>query len=705
VRLLLVGISCIFCYTQSFAQEEDSFAKANAALKAKNYQEAERLFDQAIAELQDEGDVEKNFTAVFNRSKAIMHQYKVEKALASYNLAEVLSKKCKDPNHYANVLTAKGMIYQFKNMPDSVLNVGHKIIRTKNIAPRYYSDGYTLLGKGYWSKGYRDSIEYCIKKAYEINKLESDSSSLPFTATDLGVYYQEEAQYGKALQYFMEGLSYLPSPESSYKAVTIYRLISSLFVSMRNYNKALEYAEKSVVLSDKFKLKTTKAKSLMQLGTIHELQDNFNISIHYYEDALKLFAGTESNAYLFRCNLGLAKCHLEINDPDAAEGYMEKARASLANVDEEQITLRFLIAEALYANLKSDFTRSKQMLDTSLAKAKYLQNPDARKEIYKLYADYYQHLNQYQEALHYKNAYYQLKDSLAQEAQFFIVSEMEAQYKRSEQDYQITSLNTQNQIAKMQINKHNRQLIWGGLSLLLLTILIGIIFRLYQQKKQKSQELSSKNVQVSLALKEKDTLLREIHHRVKNNLQVISSLLAIQSRHIQDPAALDAIKEGRNRVKSMALIHQNLYKKDNLTGVDVKKYFNKLIQGLFQSYNTAADQVHLVTEIEALSLDVDTIVPLGLIVNELISNALKHAFEDDQQGMILVRLQEVGDHLCLEVIDNGKGIEDISKLQNGESFGYELIDAFKSKLKADLKIASEKGTQIQMKIRRYKKVA
>ena len=445
----------------------------------------------------------------------------------------------------------------------------------------------------------------------------------------------------------------------------------------------------------------------MLLGLVHELQNNFNIAIHYYEDALQLFASTKSTTRIFRCNIGLVKCYLENNNSKMAEQYMNTARAlfNTLDIDNEQTRLRYYIAEALYASRKSDFPKTKKMLDLALTKAKYLQNPDARKAIYKLYAEYHQSIGQYKTALSYQNAHHQLKDSLAQEAQFFIVSDLEARYTKFQQDNKINSLHIENQIARMQIGKRNRQMIWGGIGLLLLSLLVAIIFKLYRHNKQKSQELSLKNDQVSVALKEKDTLLREIHHRVKNNLQVISSLLSIQSRHIQDPAALDAIKEGRNRVKSMALIHQNLYKKDNLTGVDVKKYFDKLIQGLFQSYNITDNKINLVTEIEDINLDVDTIIPLGLIVNELISNALKHAFYEDQEGTIFVRLKEKNNYLCLEVSDNGKGINDLSKLQNGESFGYELIDAFKSKLKANLEIQSKEGTQVRIEIRKYKKVA
>ena len=134
------------------------------------------------------------------------------------------------------------------------------------------------------------------------------------------------------------------------------------------------------------------------------------------------------------------------------------------------------------------------------------------------------------------------------------------------------------------------------------------------------------NTIVFEALKEKDFLLREIHHRVKNNLQVISSLLSLQARQIGDKNIQKAINEGRSRVRSMALIHQNLYQNENLTGVSVERYLSNLLSELFDTYKVDSDKITLHFNIQDIDLDVDTMVPFGLILNELISNCLKHAF-------------------------------------------------------------------------------
>ena len=179
----------------------------------------------------------------------------------------------------------------------------------------------------------------------------------------------------------------------------------------------------------------------------------------------------------------------------------------------------------------------------------------------------------------------------------------------------------------------------GGIGLLALTLFGGVIFSFYRSKRKSEKELAQKNEIISEALAEKELLLKEIHHRVKNNLQVISSLLYLQSDYIKDEKALSAIQEGRNRVQSMAIIHQNLYQEDNLTGIQVKDYFEKLTQSLFNSYKVQADQIELQLDIEAINLDVDTVIPLGLVVNELITNSLKYAFPENQAGYLKIALR------------------------------------------------------------------
>jgi len=274
----------------------------------------------------------------------------------------------------------------------------------------------------------------------------------------------------------------------------------------------------------------------------------------------------------------------------------------------------------------------------------------------------------------------------------------------TQQQQQVTILNKENSLKDLQIKEKKRTILFNTLGLLLISIIaIGILY-LYKNKQKTSKQLEEKNTIITHSLKEKEVLLKEIHHRVKNNLQVISSLLNLQSKNISDEKALQALNEGRNRVKTMALIHQNLYRDDNLMGVDLQEYIEKLTQGLFASYNIQSNKITLKTNIEKLEMDVDTVIPLGLILNELISNALKYAFEGRDTGILQVDLITQNDKLLLRVKDNGVGIPKDKDLSKSASMGYKLIQSFLQKLNATMNIEIDDGTNIELLISKYKLV-
>ena len=186
-------------------------------------------------------------------------------------------------------------------------------------------------------------------------------------------------------------------------------------------------------------------------------------------------------------------------------------------------------------------------------------------------------------------------------------------------------------------------------------------------------------------------LLQEVHHRVKNNLQVVSSLLHIQSKFLIDEGAKRAVLEGRDRVLSMAFVHQRLYESKNLSRVDIREYLGQLADMLVSTYQVEHD-IELVKEIEDLDLDLDTSIHLGLIVNELISNSLKHAFHEIENGIVTVKLKDITDNYQLSVSDNGKGLEDESELL--KSYGFRIIKSLVRGLKAELSIETVGGTTI-----------
>jgi PAS domain S-box-containing protein len=198
------------------------------------------------------------------------------------------------------------------------------------------------------------------------------------------------------------------------------------------------------------------------------------------------------------------------------------------------------------------------------------------------------------------------------------------------------------------------------------------------------------------ALGEKEVLLREIHHRVKNNLQVMSSLISLQADTVQNPAVQDSFREMQARVRTMALIHEELYQAQNLSQVNFAEYIEKLASGLMESFRINPN-VALRVEVEEVYLGVDTAIPCGLIVNELVTNAFKYAFPDNRTGEVIIQLSLNGDGIYrLSVQDNGIGLPANIDFENNGTLGLQLITILSRQLRARMQVKLEGGTCIQI---------
>ncbi|HSF33124.1 MAG TPA: PAS domain S-box protein [Candidatus Tectomicrobia bacterium] len=203
--------------------------------------------------------------------------------------------------------------------------------------------------------------------------------------------------------------------------------------------------------------------------------------------------------------------------------------------------------------------------------------------------------------------------------------------------------------------------------------------------------------QIRTSLQEKEVLLKEIHHRVKNNLQIISSLLNLQSKYINDPQALQMFIDSQNRVKSMALIHEILFQSRDIAKIDFSEYIKNISSQLFRSYGAYSKKIGLEINVEGIMLDVDTAIPCGLIVTELVSNSLKYAFIDGRDGLIHIELfSDTHGNLILTVSDNGIGLPKHVDLQNLDSLGLKLVSALANQLAGIVELDSSDGTTFRI---------
>jgi two-component sensor histidine kinase len=315
------------------------------------------------------------------------------------------------------------------------------------------------------------------------------------------------------------------------------------------------------------------------------------------------------------------------------------------------------------------------------------------------YRDIYDTLKDFKKAYHYSDLLMRAKDSMYQVNSAEQLAYLKNFHENEMRDEQIKSLSFQNelkekkiqqvtlitQIKDLTISQSNIKLVFLS-SLSAVTIIICLLlwnrFRI-KQKANIKMELS--HAEIVNMVKEKEVLLQELHHRTKNNLQLVSSLLYWQAETLQDEHMIKIINDGRSRIKSMALIHELLYQSENLAKVEMNEYINSLIDFLEKIYNQTK-RVTVIKSIETVLVDIDVTIPLGLIITELISNAFKYAFPNDATGIIEISLFEKRKHLYeIQIRDNGIGMtEELLHDVNRKSMGLELVKILVKQIKGQL---------------------
>ncbi|MDZ4750059.1 MAG: histidine kinase dimerization/phosphoacceptor domain -containing protein [Flavobacteriales bacterium] len=516
--------------------------------------------------------------------------------------------------------------------------------------------GYNLIGMTFSAQGFHESAIENYIKALPIYENLKDTFMTAMMYNNIAASYQFREKYDETLVFYQKALDLFRSiPDREWEA-------SVMFNMAEHYNKMDQQDRAYEIYVDCEKTfaeignEDFRGYSLMGIGNTFQEKQRFEEALPYYNKAMEHVDYSYDPLTFSIIHANMCFCFMNLNLLDSADMHCEK---SLQIAKESQA-------------LKE--TRDAYWKNMLLAE---------RKGDFKLAYEFSGQHRIYSDSLFSKD-----KDEL--------ILNMLTKYDTEKKEKEIV-------VKDLALKSSAEQRKFYILAIILAVLILASVAIIAMNKSRTNKKLAEQNALVEKALHEKEFLLKEIHHRVKNNLQVVSSLLNIQSRDITDAKALEAVNESRNRVKSMAIIHQNLYSEENLTGIDVKDYVGKLSSSLFNSYKVDHDRIDFKTDIQNMILDVDTTIPLGLILNELISNALKYAFEGREEGTLLVSLKENDGVLLLVVKDDGIGMSQSEK--RADSFGMKMIEAFAQKLGAEWKVKGDNGTEVELSITNYKRSA
>jgi two-component system, sensor histidine kinase PdtaS len=558
-----------------------------------------------------------------------------------------------------------------------------------------------VKGVAYDIKGNLDSCLICLNEANIIFKELEKKDWQSHALSDIAIAYFYRGNYELALRNNLAALTMRREiGDKSFISKSLNN-IGIVYRARKDYKNSISSYQQSLAIKKELKDEQGILNTVINIGALYQNDGKYDSALLYSKEALLMAEKLKSieDISAAKGNIGAALHNL--NRSDEALVYLKDSER--INTENNFSNYFFTVYEAMgevYMNRK-EYRVAQQYFQRGLVLAKNKQRKESEKVFNMKLALLYSAMGNYQLAFKKQLEGDSIDNKLLNEENIRQLNEMTQVYQTVEKEKEIIALNIQGEANKKVILARKRE---RNYFIAAAAIFLGMTFFAWKAliiNKRKKEKLDEQNKIIERALSDNEILMKEIHHRVKNNMQIVSSLLDLQSISIKDPLISDAVKEGKNRVQSMALIHQNLYGEDNLKGIKAKQYINNLLKNLCDSYNISNEKVKIHSNIEDLNLDVDTMIPIGLILNELLTNAFKYAFNEKTPGVLEIDLREENKQLQLSVKDNGPGFPLELDAKTTKSFGLRMIRAFAQKLKAVVEIKNDNGASVQLSIKKY----
>lgn len=496
--------------------------------------------------------------------------------------------------------------------------------------------------------------------------------------TNLGYVYERRGLLGEASDYAVQTLRLGERINQTKAQAMAYSDLSNLFWKQSKFEKGLEYGLKSITIFESIGLNELDYDfTLFLVGNNYLELKNYQKALDYYNRSIQMgeqygFYNNLSDVYI-----SLADLNTDIGNYSQAQNAAQNAVKYAELLENNFMQMRSWLSIGKIYNQQKKYTNAVESLQKSISIAsadfgdKYFLH-QAYEQLGKAYAG----LNDFQRAYAAFEKHDQLEDSVFTVDASQRIAKLETEFEVAKKENTIALQDTK---LKQQKNIQIFGIVLGTLLLMFLLFL----YRTYLKNKQINKILARQN-------KEKEFLLKEIHHRVKNNLEVVSSLLSLQSGQSNSKEVQELMQENQNRVQSMSMIHQKLYQGENLATIEMKDYFMNLGNYTLDVFN-AREKITIDYKMDKLEIDVDIAVPVGLIVNELLTNAFKYAFPDGRYGKITISLFRDQQKLSLEVSDNGIGKSNAYSLPES-GFGTQLIQLLTIQLDGRMTQKTKEGT-------------
>ncbi|MGV7108089.1 tetratricopeptide repeat-containing sensor histidine kinase [Flavobacterium sp. U410] len=549
-----------------------------------------------------------------------------------------------------------------------------------------------LLGKIYNNKSDFDLSDSYLKKALSISQHFKNYVYIGDSYFYLARGKLIQNNFPEAMTNLNLALQAYEKIEDKVKKARVYN--SKAILYGKQNQKALEasyYNRALLLLEGNTTANANWLKDIITTNLAYSYLENkkYQKALDIFLDSYQKTASEESN-HTGNGARGIGTAYMEMGKLNLALEYFKIALNIFEKTDNKsgQGDINREIGNVYF--LKQDYKLAEEFTLSGLKISNQIGELESIKFCYENLAKIYEKSGKYKEAYESQKGFQKYSDSMFNSEINNRVYELQKQYEFEREKELLAQEQLQKEkTSKIRAEKQETLIYIIAVSLIILSFLTAVIYYNSKENKKQRKIVEQQKEVIEKSLNEKETLLREIHHRVKNNLQIISSLLNMQSSELHSEEVYYMLKEGQNRIQAMSLIHQKLYQSEDIDKVDIENYVSDLSSFLSQTYVGDSQNVEVQIIAHKCRFDFETAVPLGLIINELVSNAYKHAFVDQKNGIIRIEINTLGDiDYQLKVGNNGKPLPEDFSLEEQKSLGLKIVSILSRQLRGSFKINS-----------------
>ena len=574
-----------------------------------------------------------------------------DKAIAYYLQSLQLKKELKDIDKIVATQYVIGGVYKKKGDFINALSYYNKCLATKEANGNKKEVGVFLNRIGYLHLNFgmhSQALEY-FHKSLKVREEIGDKRGVTFCFNNIASVYKQQGRSDIALEFYHKSLKI--REELKYKTGISVSLnnIGVVYKNEKEFDKALEYYQKSLAIKEVLKDEKGISHVLNNIGTIYKEQGKLTMALVKYEESLKMTSALNDYRWMAITLFNMGSVYLK----------------------------------------QGNSTKAYNCASRSLDISQKIGHPELIRDASEVLKEIYSKGHNWKDAFEMQELYVTMRDSIRNKKTEADATEQRITYEVKKKEQEIRLLSVQNdvlqrekEVQQLRINKNKiikTVFLVGGI----LAFLSAFFFYVVSKKRKAVNKLLKKQDD------EKKIMLKEIHHRVKNNLQVINSLLRLQSKEIKDQEIVDKFKETQKRVITIAALHEKMYHSENLKNINLKEHIESIVKDLVTSY--ALDKkIEVKIDIEEITIGLRTLVPLGLIINEIIVNSLKYAFNNSNEGVINLQIKQLDKRIFEMLIgDNGVGFK---SYKNTSGFGSKLITIFTKQLNGVIELIEGSGT-------------